>query len=210
MQRRARALLARLAITSRTTAVASGHGQVGEPVGLGAARLVLEHTPEHLRDDVAGALDRHRVADPHVQPLDLVLVVQRRVRHHHAADRHRLEPGDRRQRAGAPDLDVDRLERWSSACSAGNLCAIAQRGVRETKPSRCLQIEAVDLVDHAVDVVAERGALRLDLAVKGDAAPRPLLQIARQRIGREARTLEGRCSMPDWVSAGSRLISPQA
>ena len=45
------------------------------------------------------------------------------------------------------------------AFSAGNLCAMAQRGLRETKPSRCCQIETVDLVDDAVDIVVERGAL---------------------------------------------------
>src|SRR4030088_3123207 len=43
---------------------------LGKPVGLGAARLVLDHA-QHLRDDVAGALDRDRIADPHAEPLDL-------------------------------------------------------------------------------------------------------------------------------------------
>ena len=39
--------------------------------------------------------------------LDLVRVVQRRVLHDDAADADRLELGDRRQRAGAADLDLD-------------------------------------------------------------------------------------------------------
>ena len=47
------------------------------------------------------------------------------------------------------------------ACWAGNLRAIAQRGERETKPSRCLPVQAVDLVDHAVDVEAELRAQSL-------------------------------------------------
>src|SRR5262249_1865181 len=37
-------------------------------VGLRPARLVLDHA-EHLRDDIAGALDHHRVADADAEPL---------------------------------------------------------------------------------------------------------------------------------------------
>ena len=44
---------------------------------------------EHLRDHVARALHRHRIADADVLTLDLLLVVQRRVRHDDAADRDR-------------------------------------------------------------------------------------------------------------------------
>jgi hypothetical protein len=52
--------------------------------------------PENLRDDVAGALDDHPVADAHVFSRDLILIVQRGVLHHDAAHSHRLELGDRR------------------------------------------------------------------------------------------------------------------
>ena len=79
-------------------------------------------TSSDLRDDVAGALHDDRVADPHVLARDLVLVVQRRVRDDDAADGDRLELGDRRQRAGAADLDVDVLERSSSPARPG-ICA---------------------------------------------------------------------------------------
>ncbi len=54
--------------------------------------------------DVDAVADRLAVG---ADALDVILVVQRGVLHHHAADRHRLELGDRRQRAGAADLDVD-------------------------------------------------------------------------------------------------------
>jgi hypothetical protein len=43
-----------------------------------------------------------------------------------------VEPRDRRQLAGAADLDVDRLRSVVCACCGGNLCAIAQRGARPT------------------------------------------------------------------------------
>src|SRR5439155_24045995 len=78
-------------------------------VGLGVLRPLVQENTKHLRDDVAGALDRHGIADAHAQALNLVLVVQRRILHHDTADGDRLELGDRRQRAGTADLDLDRL-----------------------------------------------------------------------------------------------------
>ena len=89
---------------------AAGRAAVGKLVGLGALRALLRHDADDLRDDVAGALHDHGVADAHVLARDLVLVVQRGVGDDDAADSHRLEPGDGRQRAGAADLDVDVVE----------------------------------------------------------------------------------------------------
>lgn len=60
-----------------------------------------------MRDDIPGALDHHRVTDADILALDFVLIVQRRIGDHHTADRDRGEAGDRRQGAGAADLDVD-------------------------------------------------------------------------------------------------------
>ena len=60
-----------------------------------------------LRDHVARAAHDDGVADAHVLAPHLVLVVQRGVGHGDAADEHRLQPRDRRDRAGAADLDVD-------------------------------------------------------------------------------------------------------
>ena len=51
------------------------------------------------------------------------------------------------------------------AFSAGNLWAMAQRGERETKAEPLLQVEPVELVDDAVDIVAEAGAAALDIAI---------------------------------------------
>ena len=107
----------RLALLAHGMA-AAGRAFGGKFVRLGAPRPLLQHHVDDLRNDVAGALDRHGVADADVgaaadriavvaDALDVVLVVQRGVLHHHAADRDRLELGDRRQRAGAADLDLD-------------------------------------------------------------------------------------------------------
>ena len=70
---------------------------------------------------------------------DVVLVVQRDVLHDDAADADRLKLADRREarRFGRPGSRSHRAH--VMARSAGNLCAIAQRGVRETNPSRSCQ-----------------------------------------------------------------------
>src|SRR3954447_21216534 len=82
---------------------------VGEDVGW--ARFVARKIFDHLRDDVAGALDAHAVADAQAEPRDLVAVVQRDVGDDDAPDADGLQAPDRRQLAGAADLDIDRLER---------------------------------------------------------------------------------------------------
>ena len=131
---------------------------VGELVfGAAALAVGVDHADD-LRDHVAGALHDHLVADAHVLARDLVLVVQRGVRHHHAADGDRLQLGDRGERAGAADLDRDVVE--------GGDRLLGREFVRDRPARRAadeaeavLQREVVDLVDHAVDVVVEVGAL---------------------------------------------------
>ena len=185
----------------------SGHGHFfGNRVRLGAARPLRLYDAEHLRNNVAGALDRHRVADTDVEPRDLVGIVQRRVLHHDAADGHRLELGDRRQRAGAADLDLDVSD------DGGRLLGRefvrdrpARRARDEAEP--LLPVEPVDLVDDAVDVVVERRALRLDLAMECSSCSteRHILVSGLVLKPQDSNHL----IMPDWVSAGISLISPQ-
>ena len=72
---------------ARGMAAADG-ADLRQLVGHRVLRALLEDDTQNLRDHVAGALEYHRVADPHVLARDLVLVVQRGVAHHDAADRH--------------------------------------------------------------------------------------------------------------------------
>ena len=145
-------------------------------VGLGAAGMgevdVLD-----LGDDVTGAVDFHPVADADVAAVaerislrvaagDVVGVVQRGVADDDAADGDGEQARDRGEGAGAADLDVDGLEHGGGALG-GELVGEgpARRGRAEAEAG--LQVEAVDLVDDAVDVIAERRALALDAAVLG-------------------------------------------
>ena len=79
-----------------------------------------------LRNHVAGALDNDGVANADIaalaqrltvaaDTLDVILVVQRDVLHDDAADADRLELADRRERAGATNLDLDVVEHGDGA-----------------------------------------------------------------------------------------------
>ena len=184
-----------LGLMSRTAWLLHTGQTVGEDIGLRILGPAREIDVDDLRDDVAGALHRHRVADPEIlaladrlavgaDALDVVLVVERGVGDDHAADGDRLEARHRCQRPGAADLDVDAAKdglRLLGGELVGDRPARAPR--HEAEP--CLQVEAVDLVDDAVDVVAERGAARLLLAVEferlADSTADP-----HARVGREA------------------------
>ena len=67
---------------------------------------------EHLRDDLAGLLDRHAIADAHVELADLVGVVERGARHGGAAELDGVHVRDGRERAGTADLNGDRAHAW--------------------------------------------------------------------------------------------------
>ena len=86
---------------------AAGRADIGKDELFRALRPLLFNRPENLRDDVAGPLHDDRIADPHVLPRDLVLVMQRRVLHHDAAHGDGIELGDGRERASASHLNID-------------------------------------------------------------------------------------------------------
>jgi hypothetical protein len=134
---------------------------------LAAFRPLLGDDPDHLRDDIAGALDDDRVALADILALDLVLVVQRRAPHHDAADSDRLQLGDRCQRAAPPDLDDDVID---------DCLRLLRRKFMRERPARraadeaqaLFKVEVVDLIDDAVDVVRQAGALFADVAMEGE------------------------------------------
>ena len=117
-----------------------------------------------MRDDVAGALDANPIADAQAEPGDLVAVVEGDVGDDDAADPDRLQPPDRRQLAGAADLDVDRLER--------RLGFLGGEFVRERPPRSAgdlakplLPVQPLDLIDDTINIVGQVRAGALDLAI---------------------------------------------
>ena len=145
-------------------AILVNHGAAAHGAGLGhvpvnrIGRALIEHRAHDLGDHVTRLVHDDGVALAHVFAADLVDVVQRGARDGGAGDRHRVELGDRREHTGAAHLNAN----------------LAQDGLlflgRELKgdgPARCagskaqvkLLLKAVDLYDHAVDVVVQVAAM---------------------------------------------------
>src|SRR6267142_2634653 len=165
-----------LAGAAGASALLAGCGFLAHHVGMKRARTFLrkvirpgiagplfEHHVHHLRNDIAGALDDNGIADADIaalaqllavtaDALDVVLVVQRDVLHDDAADADRLELADRRERAGASDLDLDIPEHGHGALGRK---LVGDRPARRPRhePKPLLPVDAIDLVDDAVDVV---------------------------------------------------------
>ena len=114
--------------------------------------------------------------------------MQGRVLHHDPADGDRLELGDRRERTGTADLHLDRLD---------YRCRLFRRKFVRNSPARIardeaeplLPVEAIDFVDHPVDVVIERAALRLDVVMKDEHRISRVAHL-HQRVGLEAMRRE--------------------
>ena len=131
------------------------------------------HHADDFRDDVAGTAHDDPVADAHVQAPDLVLVVEGGVAHRHPAHLHRFQPCHRCHCAGAAHLHLD-------VQHAGHL--FVGRELVGHGPARCprhvaqpfLPVDAVHLVDHAVDLVGQIVAALLQGAVIGQAAFDPV------------------------------------
>ena len=117
-------------------------------------RTLIEHRAYDLRDHVARLVHDDGIALAHVFAADLVDVVQRGARDGRTGNRHRVELGDRREHTGAAHLDADfaqdgllflgrKLKGNGPARRAGSKAQVE------------LLLEAVDLYDHAVDVVVQ-------------------------------------------------------
>ena len=151
----------------------------------------------------------HRVADADVLARDLVLVVQRGIRTTTPPTVTGSSLATGRQRAGAPDLDLD-PRRTVVACSAGNLWAMAQRGAARHEAEPLPGVEAVDLVDDAVDVVAELARARSSIVAVG--LEHLLDVLSQSRVsgltGKPQRRIA--CvDAPTGCRPGSALASPQ-
>ncbi len=169
-----RAAAHRLPFLAHRMAVA-GRAAVGKDVRLRVRRTLLGHDVEDLRDDVAGALDQHRVADADVPALadrlaviadaaNIVFVVQRRVGYDDTTHGHRLEPRHGRQCARTADLYLDRAQHGRRLLGR-ELVRGRPAWAARAKPEPFLKVEPVDLVDDAVDVIGQARPLGLDAAI---------------------------------------------
>ena len=145
-------------------AVLVDHGAAAHGADLGhvpvdrMGRPLVEHRTHDLGDHVARLVHDDGVALAHVFAADLVDVVQRGARDGGAGNRHRVELGDRREHAGAANLDADLAQDgllFLGRELKGDGPARRTRGKAQVE----LLLEAVDLYDHAVDVVVQVAAM---------------------------------------------------
>ena len=157
------------------------HGATAHGADLGhlpvnaVGRALVEHGTHDLGDHVARLVHDDGVALAHVFAADLVDVVQRGARDGRAGDRHRVELGDRREHTGAAHLDANFAQDgllFLGRELKGNGPARRAGGKAQVK----LLLEAVDLYDHAIDVVVQvtamlegLGAELVDLGRRGAA-----------------------------------------
>ena len=126
--------------------------------------LFCQHT-DHFRDHIASPAHDHGIAHPHVLAAGLVFVVQGRIGHGDAAHKHRRQLGHRREFSSTSDLHINRQHcgqlllgrifvRHRPAWFAGHKAQLALQG------------QAVDLVDHAINVIWKCVPLLADGRVK--------------------------------------------
>ena len=65
-------------------------------IGFCVGQSFFQYDVEDLGNNVARALDRYGIAFAHIEPCDLLCIMQGRVLHHDTAHRYRLELGDGR------------------------------------------------------------------------------------------------------------------
>src|SRR5690606_12840381 len=96
---------------------------------------------------------------------NFIHVMQRSVTDGDAADLHRLQPCYRRDRAGATNLPLD-ITQYGDLFLRRKLVRDGPTRCARNKSELLLPIKAIDLVDHAVDVIAELVAPQQNILVE--------------------------------------------
>ncbi len=127
------------------------------------APLFLDHLYD-VGNDVPGSLHHDRVANADVFPFDFIHVVQRRALDDNAANGDGFQAGYGSQGSGAPHLGLD-IEDARSRLAGFEFISDrpARRAGNLSQPA--LQLQAVDLDHHAVDLVRKLIAPSLHLFV---------------------------------------------
>src|SRR3984957_18439084 len=76
---------------------------------LGTLRPAFENDAEHLRNDIAGALQCHRITNAHVEGADVGFVMEAGIGDDDTANSHRSQFRHGRERPSTTDLNVDSL-----------------------------------------------------------------------------------------------------
>src|SRR5436309_537351 len=111
---------------------------------------------------IAATLHQHPIADLHSEPINLVLVMQRRALHSRSADRYRTQCGQRSQLAGSSDLYEDVFDLSDTRTRCVLVGDSPTRGFAG-KPKLPPQLRRIYFDDDAVDFIRELLALSFHL-----------------------------------------------
>ena len=145
-------------------AILVDHGAAAHGADLGhvpvdrISRALIEHRAHDLGNHIARLVHDDGIALANVFATDLVDVVQCGARDGGAGDRHRVELGDRREHTGAAHLDANFAQDgllFLGRELKGNGPARRTGGKAQVE----LLLKAIDLYDHAVDVVVQVAAV---------------------------------------------------
>ncbi len=149
---------------------------------------------DHLRDDVARATYDDVVAFADVLAAHVVLVVQGGVRDGDTTDIHRLQVGDGREHARAPDVHVNVAEA-RRALVGRELPGDGPAGLVGHRAQYLMVAERIDLHHDAVGLVGEPLALLRPLAIVGEHVVCIVHQL-RRRIRLESEVLKVLHTLP--------------
>ena len=128
-------------------------------------RTALRQDADDFGDDVTGAAHHDGIIHADVLALDFVLIVQRGIGNRHAAHGHRTQPRHRRERAGTPDLHIN-IQHFGHRLLRRIFVRHRPARFAAGKTQARLQIQPVDLIDHAVNVKRQIRANGGDVFVK--------------------------------------------
>src|SRR5580765_5690848 len=132
---------------------------------LGVVRARRGDAGHDFGDHVAGAAHDYGIADPDILAAYFICIVQCGIRHCHAADEDRRQTRHRCDGAGTSHLYFDVLHYRERL-----LCRefVRQRTARRARDEAelLLLVQAIDLVDDAIDFIRQSAALGADVAVE--------------------------------------------
>ena len=189
----------------------------GKDIGRGSLRPLAQVYIGHFWDHISRAVNLHPVAHANilaaandlalaVTPGDVILIMQRGIADHHAAHRDRRQPCDGAQRAGAPNLNVDRLQPCPGQFG-GKLMRNRPTRRGRAKAKTRLQAQIIDLVDHAVDVIAQGRARLFDPRVMLKQRLHPITEHC-QRVGLKPERLQTRNRAHLRLGQGRAYLAP--
>ena len=127
-------------------------------------RRVTGQVFDNLGNNIPCSLHLHPITGTHAQSCDLIAIVEGHVRDDDPTDSHRLQPPHRCQLASAAYLDIDCFQRRLRLLRRKFVRNSPARGLGD-ETQTLLPVEAVNFIDHTVDVIGQVCAEPLNIVI---------------------------------------------